>query len=136
MATTEYGVNHPMAVKHWSADLMKEALKRTYALQFMSKKKGSLIQIKTELNKAAGDRIRFGLRMQLQGDSGTRFAARAKCPSSASRSQFARKLATAWLTGGRIALIPPFSINSAVTPTKRIRGLPDPRRRSRPTAIT
>ena len=68
MATTEYGVNHPMAVKHWSADLMKEALKRTYALQFMSKKKDSLIQIKTELNKNAGDRIRFGLRMQLQGD--------------------------------------------------------------------
>jgi N4-gp56 family major capsid protein len=68
MATTEYGVNHPMAVKHWSADLMKEALKRTQALKFMGKGKDSLCQIKTELNKAAGDRIRFGLRMQLQGD--------------------------------------------------------------------
>ncbi len=68
MATSEYGVNHPMAVKHWSADLMKEALKRTYALQFMSKEKGALVQIKTELNKNAGDRIRFGLRMQLTGD--------------------------------------------------------------------
>ena len=68
MATTEYGVNHPMAVKHWSADLMKEALKRTFALQFMSKAKDNLVQIKTELNKNAGDRIRFGLRMQLTGD--------------------------------------------------------------------
>lgn len=68
MATTEYGVNHPMAVKHWSADLMKEALKRTFALRFMGKDKNSLVQIKTELNKNAGDRIRFGLRQQLQGD--------------------------------------------------------------------
>ena len=68
MATTDFGVNHPMAVKHWSADLMKEALKRTYALQFMSKGKDSIVQIKTELNKNAGDRIRFGLRMQLTGD--------------------------------------------------------------------
>jgi len=57
-----------MAVKHWSADLMKEALKRTYALKFMGKDSNSLIQIKTELNKNAGDRVRFGLRMQLQGD--------------------------------------------------------------------
>lgn len=68
MATTDYGVNHPLAVKHWSKDLMKEALKRTHALQFMGKDSNSLIQIKTELNKDAGDRIRFGLRMQLQGD--------------------------------------------------------------------
>jgi N4-gp56 family major capsid protein len=57
-----------MAVKHWSADLMKEALKRTYGLKFMGKTSSSLIQIKTELNKNAGDRIRFGLRMQLTGD--------------------------------------------------------------------
>jgi N4-gp56 family major capsid protein len=57
-----------MAVKHWSADLMKEALKRTYALRFMGKGSGSLCQIKTELNKQAGDRIRFGLRQQLTGE--------------------------------------------------------------------
>ncbi len=68
MATTEYGVNHPMAVKKWSGDLMKEALKRTHALQFMGTNKNALVQIKTELNKDAGDRIRFGLRQQLQGD--------------------------------------------------------------------
>jgi len=68
MAVSEYGVNHPMAVKHWSADLMKEALKKTYALQFMGKDKNALAQIKTELNKSAGDKITFGLRQQLQGD--------------------------------------------------------------------
>jgi N4-gp56 family major capsid protein len=68
MATTDYGVNHPLAVKHWSKDLMVQALKRTHALQFMGKDSNSVVQIKTELNKAAGDRIRFGLRMQLNGD--------------------------------------------------------------------
>jgi len=46
---------------------MKEALKRTVALQFMGTSSDSLIQIKTELNKDAGDRITFGLRQQLKG---------------------------------------------------------------------
>jgi N4-gp56 family major capsid protein len=46
---------------------MKEALKKTFALQFMSTKADSLIQIKTELNKGAGDRLTFGLRQQLTG---------------------------------------------------------------------
>lgn len=46
---------------------MKEALKRCYALQFMGKSANSLIQIKTEVSKDAGDRIRFGIRSQLQG---------------------------------------------------------------------
>lgn len=68
MATTDYPVNHPLAVKHWSKDLMVQALKRTHALQFMGKDSNSVVQIKSELNKAAGDRIRFGLRMQLIGD--------------------------------------------------------------------
>ncbi len=30
MATTAYGVNHPLAVKLWSKRLMREALKETY----------------------------------------------------------------------------------------------------------
>lgn len=67
MATTDYPVNSPLAVKRWSETLMKEALKQTFAMQFMGTDSGSLIQIKTELNKAAGDRITFGLRQQLTG---------------------------------------------------------------------
>lgn len=67
MAVTDYPLNHPLAVKHWAPSLMKEALKKTFALQFMGKDTNSLIQIKTEVNKAAGDRIRFGLRQQLNG---------------------------------------------------------------------
>ncbi len=46
---------------------MKEALKKTFALQFMGTDANALIQLKTELNKGPGDRITFGLRQQLQG---------------------------------------------------------------------
>lgn len=67
MATTDYGVNHPLAKKHWQSELMKETLKSTYAMQFMGTDKNSLVQIKTETGKDAGDRIRFGIRSQLQG---------------------------------------------------------------------
>lgn len=67
MANTDYQVNSPLAVKQWSNDLMKEALKKTFALQFMGQDSNSLIQIKTELNKGAGDRLTFGIRQQLSG---------------------------------------------------------------------
>jgi N4-gp56 family major capsid protein len=46
---------------------MKEALKQTFVLQFMGEDANSLLQIKTEVNKAEGDRITFGLRQQLSG---------------------------------------------------------------------
>jgi hypothetical protein len=69
MAETAYGVNHPLAVKKWSSDLMKEMLKKTYILQFVGKDSGSLIQWKDDLSKdQGGDRIRVGLRVQLKGD--------------------------------------------------------------------
>lgn len=67
MAATDYAVNSPLAVKRWSNELMKEALKKTLVLQFMGTGSDSLIQIKTEVNKDAGDRITFGLRQQLSG---------------------------------------------------------------------
>lgn len=67
MALTDYPVNSPLAVKKWAPGLLKEALKKTFALQFMGEDSNSLIQIKTELGKGAGDRLTFGLRQQLQG---------------------------------------------------------------------
>lgn len=67
MATTEYGLNHPLAVKHWSKELMKEALKKTYALQFIGSGKDALCSIKTETQRNAGDRVRVGIRSQLSG---------------------------------------------------------------------
>lgn len=68
MASTEYGVNHPLAVKLWSKRMIREALKQTYVSRFMGMSTNSLVYVKNELAKTAGDRIRCPLRMQLSGD--------------------------------------------------------------------
>jgi len=67
MANTSYGVNDPLAVKLWSKRLHREALKETYVSRFMGTSKDSLVYVKDDLSKSAGDRIRVGLRMQLTG---------------------------------------------------------------------
>lgn len=67
MADTAYSVNHAMAVQHWSKELMREALKRTQMVKFMSKGNNSLIKIKEE-TKESGYKVTYGLRMQLAGD--------------------------------------------------------------------
>ena len=64
---TSYGVNHALAVKLWSKKLFQEALKSTYFGTFMGTGSDSMIQIKSETSKGAGDKITFGLRMQLTG---------------------------------------------------------------------
>jgi len=68
MATTDYGVNHPLAVKLWSRKLFHEALKQTWAYKFMGKSSNSVIQLVTDASKDAGDKITVGLRMQLTGE--------------------------------------------------------------------
>jgi len=68
MAATSYGVNHPLAVKVWAKKLFQEALAETYVKRFMGSGTTSLVQVKSELNKSAGDKITYGLRMQLTGD--------------------------------------------------------------------
>ena len=68
MAVTSYGVNDALAVKLWSKELAVEALKKTYFANFIGTGAGSLIQLKTETQKGAGDKINFGLRMQASGD--------------------------------------------------------------------
>lgn len=65
MAETEFGLNHPLAVKLWSRRLEREALKRTWAGKFMSTKPNSIIHIKNETSKSAGDKVTFGLKYQL-----------------------------------------------------------------------
>lgn len=67
MAVTSYGTNDPLAVKLWSKKLAVEVLKETFATRFMGEDSNSLIQIKDELEKSAGDKITYGLRMQLAG---------------------------------------------------------------------
>lgn len=67
MATTEYGVNHPLAVKKWSSMLTREVLKEAFATRFMGTSKNSLLYVKDELAKGAGDQVTYGLKMQLTG---------------------------------------------------------------------
>lgn len=67
MAATSYGVNDALAVKLWSKKLSVEALKETWLAKFFGPTSDSLIQIKDETQKSAGDKITYGLRMQLTG---------------------------------------------------------------------
>lgn len=67
MAVTSFGTNDPLAVKLWSKKLAMESLKATQASKFMGTDENSLIHFKEELTKSAGDKITFGLQMQLAG---------------------------------------------------------------------
>lgn len=71
MAATSYGVNDTLAVKLWSKTLTVEALKETYISRFIGESASSLIQMKTETSKGTGDKVTFGLRMQLSGNGVT-----------------------------------------------------------------
>jgi N4-gp56 family major capsid protein len=68
MAGTSYGVNNALAVKAWAKKLFVEALKQTRYEQFKGATgTDSLVTLKTEMSKSAGDRVTIGLRMQLLG---------------------------------------------------------------------
>lgn len=67
MAVTSYSVNDALAVKLWGKKLIREVLKGSDVSKFIGTDSNSLFQIKVEAKKDAGDRITFGLRMQLTG---------------------------------------------------------------------
>lgn len=69
MAVSQYGTNNGLAVKAWAKKLFSEALKMTRFGQFRGPdgSTDSLVSVRTELTKQAGDRITIGLRMQLTG---------------------------------------------------------------------
>ena len=68
MAITNFGENHPLAVKLWSRKTFVEALKATSASKFMGDSASSLIQVLPDTQKSSGDRIRVPLEKQLTGD--------------------------------------------------------------------
>lgn len=67
MAMTNYGVNDALAVKLWSKVLDHEALKFTDIGPLIGRDPNSIIHLKEETSKGPGDRVTFGLRMQLSG---------------------------------------------------------------------
>ena len=68
MATTNYAVNAPEAVKLWRSQLAREALKATWVQKFIGNSSDDVIQVYGETGKSAGDRVTVTLRMQLTGD--------------------------------------------------------------------
>jgi N4-gp56 family major capsid protein len=68
MATTNYGVNAPEAVKLWRSQLAREALKATWIQKFIGDSSDDIVQVFGETSKSAGDRVTVTLRMQLNGD--------------------------------------------------------------------
>ena len=67
MAGTTFNESNALTVKVWAKKLFVEALKQTILDKFIGTGAGSAIVVKDELSKMAGDRIRYGLRMQLSG---------------------------------------------------------------------
>ncbi|EJF90942.1 N4-gp56 family major capsid protein [Bartonella melophagi] len=68
MATTQININDPLAVSTWAKVLNVETSKALSITPLMGKDKNSIIQVKDELGKSAGDSITIGLRAQLMGD--------------------------------------------------------------------
>lgn len=66
MASTSVQVNDPLACQAWAKRLMVEALKATIMDKFVGKDDNSVIQIRDEL-KEGGQKVTWGLRMQLKG---------------------------------------------------------------------
>lgn len=68
MATTLFGTNNALAVKLFSKRLFREALKATYAYNFIGETADALCQFLTDTSKGPGDKITYGLRLQLAAD--------------------------------------------------------------------
>lgn len=71
MSTTSFGVNDALAVKLWSKQLTAAMRESLDIAPLMGDDENSIIQIKTETKKGAGDKVTFGLRARLTGDGKT-----------------------------------------------------------------
>ncbi len=67
MAVRTYGTNDPLTNKLYAKMLAVESITQTYVRKFMGSGPNSLIQIRNDTQKAAGDRITIGLRAKLTG---------------------------------------------------------------------
>ncbi len=67
MATSAYGVNHPVAVKIWSKKTFREALKQTWMAKFIGEDSNAMVMRVDDQKKGPGDRTTVHLRTQLTG---------------------------------------------------------------------
>lgn len=66
MAVTAFGTNDSQTVKLWSTLTLREALKATLFKSFLGTDDRAIIQRQTDLEKNAGDQIKFDLLMQMK----------------------------------------------------------------------
>lgn len=71
MAITAFGTNDAQTVKLWSKLTLREALKSTLFSKFLGTDKTSIIQRLPDLEKSAGDQIKYDLLMQSTGSGVT-----------------------------------------------------------------
>lgn len=71
MATTSFGVNDALATKLWSKSLSAAEMEYLDIAPLMGSDKNSIIQVKNETSKGAGDKVTFGLKTLLTGDGKT-----------------------------------------------------------------
>jgi N4-gp56 family major capsid protein len=71
MANTTFGVNDANAVKLWARKLEFDIVYRTEIAALIGTDANSIIQMKTETSKEAGDNIKFSLQRELLGDGFT-----------------------------------------------------------------
>ena len=67
MAITAFGTNDAQTVKIWSSLTMRDMLKSTLFNKFVGTGKSAIIQRLSELEKTAGDTIKYDLLMQMAG---------------------------------------------------------------------
>jgi N4-gp56 family major capsid protein len=67
MAVTAFGTNDAQTVKIWSTLTLREALKATLFSKLMGTGKTAILQRMVELEKSAGDQIKYDLLMQMTG---------------------------------------------------------------------
>lgn len=71
MATTTFGVNDANAVKLWAKRLGFQIVYRTDISALIGEDANSIIQLKPETSKSAGDQVTFSLMTELTGDGFT-----------------------------------------------------------------
>jgi N4-gp56 family major capsid protein len=71
MAITAFGSSSAQAVKIWAKLTLREALKATLFNKFLGTQKTAIIQRLVELEKSAGDQIKYDLLMQMKNDGVT-----------------------------------------------------------------
>jgi N4-gp56 family major capsid protein len=70
MAMTSIATTHDLTNEQWEAQLYKKAQEKTFFGKFKGAGQGSVVQVKRQLEKKAGDAITFGLSDSIRGTAG------------------------------------------------------------------